>query len=87
MGKTLTISDIPEPVYDRFAAVARQHQRNAEAHGRFLIEQATALETCETCGEILAAHEQLPPPNVDLAPIEAHQMTRGGRARLTSKGD
>jgi plasmid stability protein len=80
MGKTLTIRNIPEDVYDRFAAVARSQHRNAEAHGRFLIEQATLREPLDTCGQLLDAYATLPPPNVAVEKIESYQASRGRRS-------
>jgi hypothetical protein len=81
MGKTLTIRNIPEPIYNRFAEMARKSHRNAEAHGRFLIERETQQEPLETCGEILDAYAELPLPKVDVATIEFHQASRGRRSR------
>jgi hypothetical protein len=81
MSKTLTIRNIPEPVYHRFTELARKSHRNAEAHGRFLIERETQSEPLDTCGEILDAYAELPPPNVEVADIEAYQANRGRRSR------
>jgi hypothetical protein len=55
------IRNIPEPVYQRFAAVARKSDRNAEAHGRFLIERETEQTPLETCGGMPDAYAELPP--------------------------
>jgi len=81
MGKTLTIRNIPELVYQRFAEAARKNHRNAEAHGRFLIERETEREPLETCGDILDAYAELPPPKVAVEDIESHQASRGRRSR------
>jgi len=81
MSKTLTIRNIPEQVYQRFAEVARKSHRNAEAHGRFLIERETELEPLETCGDILDAYAKAPPPNATVEDIEFHQASRGRRSR------
>jgi hypothetical protein len=81
MSKTLTIRNIPEKVYSRFTEMARKSHRNAEAHGRFLIERETQREPLETCGEILDAYAGLPPPKVEVADIEFHQASRGRRSR------
>ena len=80
MGKTLTIRNIPEDIYERFAEVARTHHRSAEAHGRFLIEQATLREPRETCGQVLDAYATLPPPDVAVETIESYQASRGRRS-------
>ena len=80
MGKTLTIRNIPEQVYLRFTELARKSHRNAEAHGRYLIERATESEPLETCGDILDAYAGFPPPNVDVETIELHQASRGRRS-------
>src|SRR5258706_4796768 len=84
MGKTLTIRNIPEPVYQRFAEVARKNHRNAEAHGRFIIERETEQQPAETGGDLLAAYAQMPPPNVDVAEIESFQARRGQRSNRPS---
>lgn len=81
MSKTLTIRNIPDRVYRRFTEMAQKNHRNAEAHGRFLIEQATESAPLETCGEILDAYAELPPPKVTVEAIESYQAGRGRRSK------
>jgi predicted DNA-binding protein len=79
MSKTLTIRGISDEVYDRFADVARKTHRNAEAFGRFLIEKE-ATATAETCGDLIAAYDTAPAPDVDLERLEKLQTSRGRRS-------
>ncbi len=80
MSKTLTIRNNPDSVYQRFVAIARRNHRNAEAHGRFLIELETEQQPLETCGELLEAYLAEPPPKVDVKTIEKYQASRGRRS-------
>ena len=81
MGKTLTIRNIPEPIYRQFAEMARKNHRNVEAHGRFLIEQEARRGSLETCGDILDTYAEFPSPDVAADAIESYQTSRGGRSK------
>ena len=77
--KTLTVRNLDEDVFERFAERARQQQRNPEAHARFVIEQE-AHGAAETCGELLDWIESQPVPDVDESLLETFSKQRGRRS-------
>ena len=78
--KALTIRNIDDEVFEKFARRAKENERNPEAHARFLIQLESQSAPLETCGEILDAMTAAPPPAVDVSDIENYLNQRGRRS-------
>ena len=80
MSKTLSVRNLPDDVYRRFAQVAEREHRSAEAQARFLIERAAQPVSAETCGELLDTYANVPAPAVDANAFASHLARRGRRS-------
>jgi plasmid stability protein len=80
MSKTLSVRNLPDDVYRRFALVAEREHRSAEAQARYLIERAALPVSAETCGELLDAYAHAPSPAVDADALASHLARRGRRS-------
>jgi plasmid stability protein len=77
---TLTIRGIDEEVFEQFKNRAKENERNAEAHARYLIQREAETGILRTAGELLDSMQGQPPPNVSVEAIEEFQRTRGKRS-------
>ncbi len=78
--RTLTIRGLDDDVFERFTRRARESQRNAESHARFLIIQESEGGKLDSCGEILDDLWKRPAPKVSLERLTEIQRTRGKRS-------
>ena len=72
MGKTITIDD---NAYGLLSALKIGPQ---DSFSKVILRNIH--KPLESCGEILDAHEQLPPPNIDLELLEQVSKGRGRRS-------
>ncbi len=72
MGKTITIDD---SAYKLLASLKIGPQ---DSFTKVILRNIH--KPLETCGEILAAHEQLPPPDIDLEALSKVLKGRGRRS-------
>lgn len=72
MGKTITIDD------NAYKLLSSLKVGSRDSFTKVILRNIH--QPLETCGEILAAHEQLPPPNIDLELLEKVLKGRGRRS-------
>ncbi len=72
VGKTITIDD------EAYQLLASLKMGPRDSFTKVILRNLS--KPLETCGEILDAHEQLLPPNIDLAVLQTVLKTRGRRS-------
>ncbi len=79
--KTLTIRGLDDEIFEMFKRRAGEHERNPEAHARFLILQESRQGgQVEMAGELIETMWARPAIPVSPEKIDAFQAARGRRS-------